>query len=133
MVTKQKTRTFRTNFFLNIFLFCAAPEGGVWHPQKKSVVWRVSELGRGEKFQLQAQFELFPDSSSALAVNSGSGESSSAEKLTFPVLVRCQCMHAQLSDVSFSVYSSSSSPARQTTDLSMRLTKRFRLSHREKP
>merc|ERR1712032_293795 len=37
------------------------PVGGVWNAAKRSVIWCVSELGDGEKFQLQAKFEMNPD------------------------------------------------------------------------
>ena len=35
-----------------------SPPGGVWNASKRSVIWCVSELGGGEKFQLQARFEI---------------------------------------------------------------------------
>eukprot|EP00978_Attheya_sp_CCMP212_P034617 scaffold145888_cov43-Attheya_sp.AAC.3 len=35
-----------------------SPTGGVWQEKNRSVLWCVAELGEGEKFQLQAQFEL---------------------------------------------------------------------------
>ena len=33
-----------------------SPPGGVWNASKRSVIWCVSELGGGEKFQLQSRF-----------------------------------------------------------------------------
>ena len=66
-----------------------SPPGGVWNASKRSVIWCVSELGGGEKFQLQARFEIDPNSP----------EEDEDEMPKFPVLVRCQCMHAQLSDI----------------------------------
>ena len=38
-----------------------SPPGGVWNALKRSVIWCVSELGGGEKFQLQARFETEPE------------------------------------------------------------------------
>ena len=57
-----------------------SPPGGMWNSSKRSVLWCVSELGVGEKFQLQAQFKMV--------------EREVEEKLIFPVVVRCQCMYA---------------------------------------
>lgn len=93
------------------------PAGGVWNESKRSVIWCVSELGSGEKFQLQARFDMEdtfnPD----------------GEKPKFPVLVRCQCLFAQLSDVELEV---GDVPDRHPADVSMKLARRFRLSHRER-
>jgi hypothetical protein len=60
--------------------------------------------------------------------------------LNFPVLVRCQCLHVQLSGVGFEVqqqqqqmynhYNNGSIPP--PTDMIMKIASRFRLSHREK-
>jgi hypothetical protein len=80
----------------------------------------VSELGGGEKFQLQARFEVDPDAA----------DSSTDEKPKFPVLVRCQCMYAQLSDVEVEVIDI---PEVFPADVKMKLARRFRLSHRERP
>eukprot|EP00934_Nitzschia_sp_Nitz4_P008705 Nitzschia sp. Nitz4//scaffold35_size145790//77385//79715//NITZ4_003030-RA/size145790-augustus-gene-0.135-mRNA-1//-1//CDS//3329549124//8695//frame0 len=95
-----------------------SPAGGVWNESKRSVIWCVSELGGGEKFQLQARFEVDP------------GAASDGEDPKFPVLVRCQCMYAQLSDVQVEV---NDMPDVAPADLKMKLTRRFRLSHRERP
>lgn len=98
-----------------------SPAGGVWNASKRSVIWCVSELGGGEKFQLQAKFEvdLRP---------SGRYEDDDIPK--FPVLVRCQCMYAQLSNVEISV---SDTPHLAPAEMKMKLASRFRLSHRERP
>jgi hypothetical protein len=92
------------------------PPGGVWDEGKESVIWCVSELGGGEKFQLQARFETVkPDTPSS--------------DLSFPVLVRCQCLFAQLSDVEVEVREiSDAMPA----DVAVKVARRYRLSHREK-
>jgi Muniscin C-terminal mu homology domain len=92
------------------------PAGGVWDKSKSTVVWCVSELGSGEKFQLQARFELEKGNHTT-------------NDLNFPVLVRCQCLHVQLSDVEFEV---SDSSADSPVDIIMKVARRYRLSHREK-
>jgi hypothetical protein len=96
-----------------------SPVGGVWNAAKRSVIWCVAELGDGEKFQLQAEFEMNPG---AFPLPSGS-------KPKFPVLVRCQCMYAQLSDVELEV---SDIPDVCPAEVAMKLARRFRLSHRER-
>jgi len=96
-----------------------SPAGGVWNAAKRSVIWCVAELGDGEKFQLQAQFELNEEKIAA-------GEK---EKPKFPVLVRCQCMYAQLSDVELEV---TDIPDVFPAEVAMKLARRFRLSHRER-
>jgi Adaptor complexes medium subunit family len=95
------------------------PPGGVWNAPKRSVIWCVAELGDGEKFQLQAQFEI-PEKHHAEAER---------EKPKFPVLVRCQCMYAQLSDIEMEVRNVDTSVP---TEVIMKLARRFRLSHRER-
>eukprot|EP00540_Astrosyne_radiata_P020141 CAMPEP_0116833190 /NCGR_PEP_ID=MMETSP0418-20121206/6303_1 /TAXON_ID=1158023 /ORGANISM="Astrosyne radiata, Strain 13vi08-1A" /LENGTH=580 /DNA_ID=CAMNT_0004462621 /DNA_START=73 /DNA_END=1815 /DNA_ORIENTATION=+ len=91
-----------------------SPHGGVWNAAKRSVIWCVAELGDGEKFQLQAQFEI---------------EDVEQEKPKFPVLVRCQCMYAQLSDIELEV---ADIPEVFPAEVTMKLARRFRLSHRER-
>lgn len=86
------------------------PEGGIWEASKSSVLWCVSELNSGEKFQLQARFAL--------------REGASVDVSHFPVLVRCQSLPAQLSDVVLE--------ARGEQAIATKIAKRFRLSHREK-
>lgn len=96
-----------------------SPPGGVWNAAKRSVIWCVAELGDGEKFQLQAQFEVLEEKRSEVEI----------ERPKFPVLVRCQCMYAQLSDIELEVRDVSDVfPA----DVAMKLARRFRLSHRER-
>ena len=92
------------------------PAGGVWNSSKRSVIWCVSELGDGEKFQLQARFEMEPDSQPS-------------EVPKFPVLVRCQCMYAQLSDVEVEV---EDLPSICPAEVAMKVARRFRLSHQER-
>lgn len=95
------------------------PAGGVWNAAKRSVIWCVAELGDGEKFQLQAEFEMNPESNPLPP----------GTKPKFPVLVRCQCMYAQLSDVEMEVSDIADVfPA----DVTMKMARRFRLSHRER-
>jgi hypothetical protein len=97
-----------------------SPPGGVWNASKRSVIWCVAELGGGQKFQLQARFEIDPDAS----------DEDEDEKPKFPVLVRCQCMYAQLSDVEVDVRGITQVV---NADVKMKLARRFRLSHRERP
>ena len=91
----------------------------MWNAAKRSVIWCVSELGGGEKFQLQARFEI--DHNAPIEND---------ETPKFPVLVRCQCMYAQLSDVEVDVREI---PDLFHADVKMKLARRFRLSHRERP
>uniref|UniRef100_A0A7S4AWU2 MHD domain-containing protein n=1 Tax=Pseudo-nitzschia australis TaxID=44445 RepID=A0A7S4AWU2_9STRA len=98
-----------------------SPAGGVWNASKRSVIWCVSELAGGEKFQLQARFET-----NTYELNELEGK----EKPKFPVLVRCQCMYAQLSDIELEVRAI---PQVMNADVKMKLARRFRLSHRERP
>jgi len=95
-----------------------APAGGVWDSAKHGVLWCVAELGAGEKFQLQAQFEISDEN---LGVES--------QKPDFPVLVRCHCMNTQLSQIELDVSCIEDSIQ---PDVTIKLTRRFRLSHREK-
>ena len=92
------------------------PAGGVWDASKRSVIWCVSELGGGEKFQLQAAFDT-------------TDKTASSEDLSFPVMVRCQCLFSQLSDIELEVQDI---PELAPAELSMKIARRFRLSHREK-
>lgn len=92
------------------------PEGGVWDETKHSVIWCVSELGSGEKFQLQARLQM-------------KDGNISAEDLSFPVMVRCQCLFAQLSDIELEVRDI---PEVSPAEMTMKVARRFRLSHREK-
>jgi hypothetical protein len=94
-----------------------SPAGGVWNATKRSVIWCVSELGGGEKFQLQARFEVEPDAPP------------DDDTPKFPILVRCQCMHNQLSDVEFDIQDI---PGGVPAEMRMKLARRFRLSHRER-
>lgn len=96
-----------------------SPPGGVWNASKRSVIWCVSELGGGEKFQLQARF----------AIERGDPVDEDG-KPKFPVLVRCQCMYAQLSEVELEVRDI---PEAFPAEVRMKLARRFRLSHRERP
>jgi hypothetical protein len=93
------------------------PAGGVWEESKKSVIWCVSELGEGEKFQLQVRFEM---------VN---GSADASVKPDFPVLVRSQCLFAQLSDIELEV---SEIPDSHPAEIAMKLARRYRLAHRER-
>lgn len=100
-----------------------SPSGGIWNAEKRSVLWRVAELGDGEKFQLQAQFETFSEEE----CNSLGFDTS---PLSFPVLVRCQCVHRQLSEINVKAYETS---MEFLAEIPMKFSRRFRLSHRENP
>ena len=76
----------------------------------------VSELGGGEKFQLQARFETVD-------------ADVTSNELHFPVMVRCQCLFAQLSDIELEVRDI---PELYPAEMTMKVARRFRLSHREK-
>ena len=91
------------------------PEGGVWNAKKRTVMWCVKELGEGEKFLLQAQFALEEPVEEY------------GETPAFPVMVRCQSMSAQLSNITFECSDAKGFPA----DVTMKFARRFRLSHRE--
>jgi hypothetical protein len=92
------------------------PAGGVWEMSKSSVIWCVSELGSGEKFQLQARFEMQNDDLPT-------------DDLNFPVIVRCQCLDVQLSGIEFDVKDNHEQfPA----EVLLKVARRFRLAHREK-
>jgi hypothetical protein len=95
------------------------PAGGVWNSGKRCVTWCVEELGEGEKFQLQARF----------TIDKNGKYDPSGEKPAFPVLVRCQCLFAQLSDVELEVRDI---PDVAPADVTMKIARRFRLSHRER-
>jgi hypothetical protein len=93
------------------------PPGGVWNDAKRVVLWCVSELGCGEKFQLQSIFEL-------------TDESLNGNDLEFPVLARCQCTGGQLSDVALEVSEVPNAyPA--PAEVSKSIARRFRVSHKE--
>lgn len=93
------------------------PPGGVWNESKRSVIWVVSELGNGEKFQLQARFEV------------NDTEEDIGDDPQFPVLLRCQCLHSQLTDVELEVRDV---PEVFPADIQTKIARRYRLSHREK-
>jgi hypothetical protein len=80
----------------------------------------VSELGGGEKFQLQAILEMSDD-----LLQSGVDP---ADRLEFPVMSRCQCVGGQLSDVALDVSDVEMFPAA----ISKNVMQRFRVSHKEK-
>jgi len=102
------------------------PPGGVWNEAKRVVLWCVSELGGGEKFQLQSIFEI--EEELLLEWEGNGGTEDLAEKLEFPVLSRCQCSGAQLSDVTLEVSDVSDMfPA----EVSKTVVQRFRVSHKE--
>ena len=94
------------------------PSGGIWNEAKRVVLWCVSELGGGEKFQLHSIFEMDESLSG--------GEDIKIDEREFPVLARCQCNDAQLSDVSLDVMDVSVNFPTEVSKI-----RRFRVSHRE--
>jgi len=88
------------------------------------VLWCVSELGGGEKFQLQSVFEIEEE---LLLSKEGTGEDL-ADRLEFPVLSRCQCTGAQLSDVELEV---SQVADLVPAEVTRTVVRRFRVSHKE--
>lgn len=99
------------------------PPGGVWNENKRVVLWCVSELGGGEKFQLQSIFEMEDE-----LLASSEGNNNLADTLEFPVLARCQCSGAQLSDVALDV---TDVPDMFPAEVSKSVVRRFRVSHKE--
>jgi hypothetical protein len=95
------------------------PAGGVWNASKRCVTWCVEELGEGEKFQLQARFQI----------QDNAPYDANGDKPSFPVLVRCQCLFAQLSDIELVIRDI---PEVYPADVTMKIARRFRLSHRER-
>uniref|UniRef100_A0A7S2L704 MHD domain-containing protein n=1 Tax=Leptocylindrus danicus TaxID=163516 RepID=A0A7S2L704_9STRA len=97
-----------------------SPAGGVWNENQRHVLWCVSRLASGEKFQLQAQFDLISQEEEGTI-----GEE--REKPHFPVFARCNGTSEQLSNVEITIAEAKSS----SISLAMRAARRFRVSHRE--
>lgn len=93
------------------------PEGGVYNETKKSVIWCVSELGSGEKFQLQAQFKMEKTVDEF------------GQRPSFPILVRCTSVYSHLSGI---VVECEDEPKAFPADVNTRVARRFRVSHRER-
>ena len=94
------------------------PVGGIYNASKRSVIWCVSHLGKGEKFQLHAQFKL-----------DKTVEEMNGEKPSFPILVRCQSLYAHLSGI---VVECEDEPKGFPADVNTKVARRFRVSHRER-
>ena len=106
------------------------PPGGVWDGPGRTVTWRVNGLGPGEKFQLQSVFEaagVDPAGDGDGAEGDAADGATEDGGMEFPVLARCQCQGAQLSDVGVDVAPSPPGPAEVGRDV----VRRFRVSHRE--
>ena len=93
------------------------PVGGIYNTEKNSVIWRVSQLGPGEKFQLVAKFKLDKSIDRFGKVPS------------FPVVVRCQSLYAHLSGI---VVECEDEPRGFPADVNTKVARRFRVSHRER-
>lgn len=100
------------------------PPGGVWDESKRAVLWCISELGAGEKFQLQSIFEIEEE----MLLSKEGTEEDLVNRLEFPVLLRCQCSGAQLSNVALEVSQNSELFPAEVTKTTVR---RFRVSHME--
>eukprot|EP00814_Leptocylindrus_danicus_P013664 CAMPEP_0116011448 /NCGR_PEP_ID=MMETSP0321-20121206/4574_1 /TAXON_ID=163516 /ORGANISM="Leptocylindrus danicus var. danicus, Strain B650" /LENGTH=380 /DNA_ID=CAMNT_0003480683 /DNA_START=150 /DNA_END=1288 /DNA_ORIENTATION=+ len=92
-----------------------SPAGGVWNENQRHVLWCVSRLASGEKFQLQAQFDLISQEEEGTI-----GEE--REKPHFPVFARCNGTSEQLSNVEITIAEAKSS----SISLAMRAARRFR-------
>ncbi len=91
------------------------PEGGIWISKKRHVVWCVKELGNGEKFVLQAQFQI------------KKGTLENGNSPAFSTMVQCQSMSAQLSNVSLDCCDAKGFPG----EVNVKIARRFRISQRE--
>jgi hypothetical protein len=110
------------------------PAGGVWNESKRVVLWCVSELGGGEKFQLQSIFELdesFLKEHQQSSGGRGDDDNDMMDKLEFPVLARCQCAGGQLSDVALEVMGVDGDMFPAVAGVSKSVVQRFRVSHKE--
>ncbi len=95
------------------------PVGGVYEEEKKSVIWCVSQLGSGEKFQLHAKFKMAK----------GGGASKNGTKPSFPILVRCQSLYTHLSGISIEC---EDEPNSFPADVKTKVARRFRVAHKER-
>ena len=110
------------------------PIGGVWHAAKSSVVWRVTDIGVGQKILLYARFVMAPQQQQeeeTLEDNNGDTSSSLPKKKPeFPVVVRCQSFNALLSEVELEV---TDIPEFFPADVAVRFNRKFSVTHRERP
>jgi len=92
------------------------PEGGIFNSEKRSVIWCVSELGSGEKFQLQAQFKLHKTVEEY------------GEHPSFPISLRCQSLYTHFSGITLEC---GDIPNTFPADVKSKIARRFRISHKE--
>jgi hypothetical protein len=107
------------------------PPAARWNAPKRCLEWAREELPPGSKFQIQALFAVPPSTSTT----TGTGNAAPQQDQTppeFPILVRCHCMYAQLSDIDVRLRSSDNGED-PPIDITMKIARRFRISHREKP
>jgi len=107
------------SYYLKSETLKTQPPCGVWNESKGSVLWCVTELHKGEKCQLQAQFEL-----NTPFINNNI-------QPTFPVWVQCQSLYTQLSNIDLEL--SELSINHHSSGVIFKLARRFRVSHSEKP
>jgi len=100
-------------------------KGGMWDPMKRLIVWSAPVLASGETMEVQMQFEIV---------------TSDADRITppkFPILVRCDGMKDQLSDITIRIgggrHQLVDNGGSNSLDLddSLVLSKAYRLFHRK--
>jgi hypothetical protein len=92
------------------------PVGGTYNATKRNVIWCVSQLGSGQKFQLHAQFKL---EKTVEEFN---------EAPSFPLLVRCQSLYTQLSGI---IVECEDEPKGFPADVNTKVARRYRIAHEE--
>ena len=100
--------------------------GGVWDPMRRIIIWSSPCMKSGETIEFQLQFEY-------------SGTNTSINHVPiFPILVRCDSMDDQLSDVSINIggetYYDANGVGHQQAGMSpykMNLSTSYRLFHRK--
>jgi hypothetical protein len=100
------------------------PVGGIYNASKRSVIWCVSQLGSGEKFQLQAHFKLERSIESTK-----NGNRNGVPPPSFPILVRCQSLSSHLSGVDVEC---EDEPRGFPADVSTKVARRYRVLHKER-
>jgi Adaptor complexes medium subunit family len=83
---------------------------GEYDELKRTIIWKLEELQKGESFMVSAQAKLWE----------------SATAIQFPVLLRCSSITDQISDVEFKVTAASGYPS----SITFNTTHSFRLLHR---
>ena len=107
--------------------------GGVWDPMRRIIIWSSPFLKSGETIEFQLQFEY-----TATTATDIDGNVPDQFLPRFPVLVRCDSMDDQLSDVEIQVggetyYDANGVGHRQSgmSPFKMNLSTSYRLFHRK--